>query len=39
MNISSKGNLAPKSASDQIQNYVLGGIIVGFIYNCQIIVL
>ncbi|PZL73084.1 hypothetical protein CI088_09455 [Enterococcus plantarum] len=39
MIISSKGNLAPKSASDQIQNYVLGGIIVGVIYNCQIIVL
>lgn len=24
INISGKGNLAPKSAADQIQNYVLG---------------
>ncbi|MBO0467040.1 hypothetical protein JZO73_05775 [Enterococcus plantarum] len=39
MNISSKGNLEPKSVSDQIQNYVLGRIIVGVIYNYQIIVL
>ena len=27
INISGKGNLAPNSASDQVQNYVLGGII------------
>ena len=27
INISGKGNLAPTSASDQVQNYVLGGII------------
>lgn len=33
INLSGKGNLAPKSASDQIQNYVLGGIIGGVIYN------
>ena len=33
INISGKGNLAPSSASDQIQNYVLGGIIGGVIYN------
>ena len=25
INISGKGNLAPTSASDQVQNYVLGG--------------
>ena len=29
INISGKGNLAPSNASDQIQNYVLGGIIGG----------
>ncbi|MBO0438871.1 hypothetical protein DOK67_0002107 [Enterococcus sp. DIV0212c] len=39
INISGKGNLAPKSAADQIQNYVLGGIIGGVIYNSQITVL
>lgn len=33
INISGKGNLAPNSASDQVQNYVLGGIIGGVIYN------
>ncbi len=33
INISGKGNLAPSSASDQIVNYVLGGIIGGVIYN------
>ena len=33
INLSGKSNLAPKSASDQIQNYVLGGIIGGVIYN------
>jgi hypothetical protein len=36
INISGKGNLAPTSASDQIQNYVLGGIIGGPIYNSNI---
>ena len=39
INISGKGNLAPTSASDQIQNYVLGGIIGGPIYNSGISVL
>lgn len=39
INFSGKGNLAPKSAADQIQNYVLGGIIGGVIYNPQITVL
>ena len=33
INLSGKGNLAPSSASDQVQNYVLGGIIGGVIYN------
>ena len=36
INISGKGNLAPDSASDQVQNYVLGGIIGGVIYNNSI---
>ena len=39
INISGKGNLAPKSAADQVQNYVLGGIIGGVIYNSQITLL
>ena len=39
INISGKGNLAPTSASDQIQTYVLGGIIGGPIYNSSISVL
>jgi uncharacterized membrane protein YcaP (DUF421 family) len=34
-----KGNLAPSSAMDQVQNYVLGGIIGGVIYNESITVL
>ncbi|MHB9782008.1 DUF421 domain-containing protein [Streptococcus sp. 10F2] len=36
INISGKSNLAPNSATDQIQNYVLGGIIGGVIYNPSI---
>ena len=36
INITGKGNLAPNSASDQVQNYVLGGIIGGVIYNKNI---
>lgn len=36
INISGKGNLAPNSASDQVQNYVLGGIIGCVIYNNSI---
>ena len=39
INISGKGNLAPSSASDQVQNYVLGGIIGGVIYNNSIKIL
>ena len=39
INITGKGNLAPSSASDQIVNYVLGGIIGGVIYNNNIRIL
>ena len=39
INISGKGNLAPTSASDQVQNYVLGGIIGGVIYSPLISIL
>ncbi|ESE31439.1 hypothetical protein HMPREF9089_00114 [Eubacterium brachy ATCC 33089] len=39
INISGKGNLSPSSASDQVQNYVLGGIIGGVIYNNNVRVL
>lgn len=33
INLTGKSNLAPSSAMDQIQNYVLGGIVGGVIYN------
>ncbi|HFC8822262.1 TPA: DUF421 domain-containing protein [Neisseria cinerea] len=33
INILGKGNLAPTSAMDQVQNFVLGGIIGGVIYS------
>jgi hypothetical protein len=36
INFTGKGNLSPTSASDQIQNYVLGGVIGGVIYNRSI---
>ncbi|MDU3475765.1 MAG: DUF421 domain-containing protein [Veillonella sp.] len=36
INLMGKGNLAPTSALDQLQNYVLGGIIGAIIYNDQI---
>ena len=39
INVTGKGNLAPNSATDQIQNYVLGGIIGGVIYNSSISIL
>ena len=40
INITGKGNLSPSSASDQVQNYVLGGIIGrGVIYNKEIVIL
>ena len=39
INVSEKGNLSPSSARDQVQNYVLGGIIGGVIYNNNIQIL
>lgn len=36
INFTGKGNLAPTSAMDQLQNYVLGGIIGGVIYSSTI---
>ncbi|MGY3766681.1 DUF421 domain-containing protein [Vagococcus vulneris] len=39
MNLLGKANLAPVSALDQLQNYALGGIIGGVIYNNQISIL
>lgn len=39
INLMEKGNLAPTSAMDQVQNYVLGGIIGGVIYSDSIGVL
>ena len=36
INLTGKGNLAPASATDQVQNYVLGGIVGGVIYNSDI---
>ena len=39
INVTGKGHLAPNSATDQIQNYVLGGIIGGVIYNSSISIL
>ena len=39
INVTGKGNLAPNSAVDQVQNFVLGGIIGGVIYNSSITIL
>lgn len=39
INLTGKGNLAPSSAVDQVQNFVLGGIIGGMIYNESISIL
>ncbi|HCE11938.1 MAG TPA: hypothetical protein DEQ24_04110 [Enterococcus sp.] len=39
INLMGKGNIAPSSSSDQVQNYILGGIIGGVIYNDSITVL
>ena len=39
INITGKGNLAPSSAVDQVQNFVLGGILGGIIYNSSISIL
>lgn len=36
INLMGKGNLAPNSAMDQVQNFVLGGIIGGVIFNKDI---
>ena len=36
INVTGKGNLAPTSPMDQLQNYVLGGIIGGVIYSNSI---
>ena len=38
INVFGKSNLAPTTALDQLQNYVLGGIIGGLIYNPSITV-
>ncbi|WP_445491963.1 DUF421 domain-containing protein [Niallia sp. 03133] len=39
MNLSGKGNLAPLTPADQIQNYVLGGILGGIIYSPAITIM
>ena len=39
INVTGKGNLAPSSAIDQVQNFVLGGIIGGVIYNSSITII
>ena len=39
INKSGKGNLAPTSAMDQVQNYVLGGIIGGIIYSPSVTII
>ena len=39
INVTGKGNLAPSSAVDQVQNFVLGGILGGIIYNNSISIL
>ena len=39
INLTGKGNLTPSSAADQVQNFVLGGIIGGTIYNSTVSIL
>ena len=39
INVTGKGNLAPSSAVDQVQNFVLGGLLGGIIYNSSISIL
>ena len=39
INVTGKGNLAPNSATDQVQNFILGGIIGGVIYNSSITII
>ena len=36
INVTGKGNVAPSSAVDQVQNFVLGGLLGGIIYNSSI---
>ena len=36
LNLSGRAQLAPKSAVDEIGNYVLGGIVGGMLYNAQV---
>lgn len=36
INVTGKGKLAPSSAVDQVQNFVLGGLLGGIIYNSSI---
>ena len=37
INVTGKGNLAPSSASDQVQNYVLGGILSAALFITMIL--
>lgn len=39
INLFGRGNIAPTSAIDQLQNYVLGGIVGGMIYNSSITIM
>ena len=39
INLTGKGNLAPSSATDQVQNFVLGAIIGGTIYSSTVSIL
>ena len=39
INLFGRGNIAPTSAIDQLQNYALGGIVGGMIYNSSITIL
>ena len=39
INITGKGNLAPNSATDQVQNFILGGIIGGTILQYTVILI
>ena len=39
INLTGKGNLAPSSAADQVQNFVLGAILGGTIYSSTVSIL
>ena len=39
INLTGKGNLAPSSATDQVQNFVLGAILGGTIYSSTVSIL